>query len=378
MSCTPNDSTAPNFLTHFQTVEDPRQQGKVLYPLEEILLLVLCGVISGADSWMSIALYGQNKLELLRRFLPIENGTPSHDQLGILFSRLDMEVFQSCFISWVASLNETLEGVVAVDGKTLRRSFDTNSNQVAIHMVSAWSCDQKLVLGQRKVDDKSNEITAIPELLELLNIEGAIVTIDAMGCQRKICKTINDKEAYYLIGLKGNQGNLRKDVERFFAEHLKRNIGGDFVTQIETVDADHGRIETRRHTVCSNIDWLRGRHNWPGLKSIVRTEYTYEIRGESKTEIRFHISSFADSAEKMARYIRDHWQVENCLHWVLDVTFRQDDCRIRKENAAANFTTINHAAINFLKRVPRKKISMPQMRRLAIMNDDYMEDIIRQ
>ena len=188
MSCTPNDSTAPAFLTHFQAVEDPRQEGEVLYPLEEILLLVLCGVISGADGWTSIALYGQKKLELLRRLLPYENGTPSHDQLGILFSRLDMEVFQSCFISWVASLNETLEGVVAADGKTLRRSFDTSSSRAAIHMVSAWACDQKLVLGQRKVDDKSNEITAIPELLELLKIKGAIVAIDAMGCQREICK----------------------------------------------------------------------------------------------------------------------------------------------------------------------------------------------
>ena len=188
MSCTPNDPTAPAFLTHFQAVEDPRQVGKILYPLDEILLLVLCGVISGADGWTSIALYGQKKLELLRRFLPYENGTPSHDQLEILFSRLNMEEFQSCFISWIASLNETLEGVVAVDGKTLRRSFDTNSNQAAIHMVSAWSCGQKLVIGQRKVDDKSNEITAIPELLELLKIKGAIVTIDAMGCQREICK----------------------------------------------------------------------------------------------------------------------------------------------------------------------------------------------
>ena len=378
MSCTPNDPTAPAFLSHFQSVEDPRQQGKVLYPLEEIFLLVLCGVISGADGWTSIALYGQKKLGLLRRFLPFENGTPSHDQLGILFSRLDMEEFQSCFISWVASLNETLEGVVAVDGKTLRRSFDTNSNQAAIHMVSAWASGQKLVIGQRKVDDKSNEITAIPELLELLKIKGAIVTIDAMGYQREICKKVNDKEAYYLINLKGNQGKLRKDVERFFNEHLKRNIGGDSVTQIETVDADHGRIETRRHTVCSDIDWLRTRHNWPGLKSIVKTEYIYEIRGESKTEIRFYISSLADSAEKMAQYIRDHWQVENCLHWVLDVTFRQDDCRIRKGNAAANFTTINHAAINFLKRVPGKKMSMPQKRRSAAWDDDYMESIIRQ
>ena len=194
MSCTPNDSTAPAFLTHFQSVEDPRQQGKVLYPLEEIFLLVLCGVISGPDGWTSIALYGQKRLEFLRRFLPFENRTPSHDQLGILFSRLDMEEFQSCFISWVASLNETLEGVVAVDGKTLRRSFDSSSSQAAIHMVSAWACGKKLVLGQRKVDDKSNEITAITELLELLNIKGAIVTIDAMGCQREICKKVEKKK----------------------------------------------------------------------------------------------------------------------------------------------------------------------------------------
>ena len=198
------------------------------------------------------------------------------------------------------------------------------------------------------------------------------------GANAKFAKKSKKKEAYYLINLKGNQGKLGKDVERFFNEHLKRNIGGDSVTQIETVDADHGRIETRRHTVCSDIDWLRARHNWPGLKSIVKTKYTYEIRGESKTEIRFYISSLADSAEKMARYIRDHWQVENCLHWVLDVTFRQDDCRIRTGNAAANFTTINHAAINFLKRVPGKKMSMPQKRRSAAWDDDYMEAIIRQ
>ena len=334
-------------------------------------------MISGTDGWTSIAIYGQKKLELLRRFLPFENGTPSHDQLGILSSRLDIEVFQSCFISWVASLNETLGGVVAVDGKTPRRSFDTSKSQAALHMVSAWACGRKLVLGQRKVDDKSNEITAIPELLELLEIKGAIVTIDAMGCQRRICQKIDDREADYVIGLKGNQGNFLKDVERFFDENQKRNIGGDFVTHIETVDTDHGRIETRRYTVFSKIDWLSVRHKWPRLKTVIMTEYTHEIKGKSKTVRRFHISSLTDSAEKMARYIRDHRQVENCLHWVLDVTFRQDDCRIRKKNAAASFTTINHAAINFLERAPGKKTSIPQKRRSAAWDDDYMEAIIR-
>ena len=378
MSITPKKPAAPDFLTHFQAVEDPRQEAKVSYPLDEILLLVLCAVISGADGWTSIALYGQKKLELLRRFLPFENGTPCHDQLGILFSRLDMEAFQSCFISWVASLNEMLGGIVAVDGKTLRRSFDTGSNKAAIHMVSAWACDQQLVLGQRKVDDKSNEITAIPELLALLVLKGAIVTIDAMGCQRKICQQIIDQQADYVIGLKGNQGNLREDVELFFDEHLERDIGGDFVKQSETIDADHGRIETRRYTVCSDIEWLRFRHDWPGLKAVIMTEYTREIRGKCETVQQLYIASFVENPEKMAQCIRNHWQVENSLHWVLDVTFRQDDCRIRKANAVANFATINQSAMTLLRRVPGKKMSLPQKRRSSAWDDDYMEAVIRQ
>ena len=210
MFCTPKDLTACDFLTHYQTFEDSRQSAKVIYPLDEILLLVLCAVISGADGWTSIALYGQKKLKLLRRFLPFESGTPCHVQLGILFSRLDMEEFQSCFISWVASLNERLEGVVAVDGKTLRRSFDTRSGKAAIHMVSASACNKKLVFGHRKVDGKFNEITAIPELLELLTLKGAIVTIDAMGCQRSICQKVPDKKTKYVIGLKGIRVNCVK------------------------------------------------------------------------------------------------------------------------------------------------------------------------
>ena len=218
----------PVFLDYFEEVDDPRQAAKVLYPFEEILLLVLCAVISGADNWTSIALYGQKKLDVLRRFLPFEGGTPCHDQLGILFSRLDMEQFQQCFVNWVAGLHGTAgksAGVIAIDGKTLRRSFDSASNKAAIHVISAWACEQKLVLGQRKVDDKSNEITAIPELLALLSIEGAIITIDAMGCQRRICQQIIAQKGDYVIGLKGNQGRLHKDVKLFFDELRERHIG---------------------------------------------------------------------------------------------------------------------------------------------------------
>lgn len=372
----PKCRATPEFLTYFEDLEDPRQAAKVTYPLDEIFLLVLCAVISGADGWTSIALYGEKKLALLRRFFPFKDGTPSHDQLGILFSRLDMEAFQRCFISWIASLHDVLEDVVAIDGKTLRRSFDTKSGKAAIHMISAWSCEQKLVLGQRKIDDKSNEIAAIPQLLEMLALEGAIVTIDAMGCQRKICQQIIDKGADYVIALKGNQGSLREDVELFFDEHLERNIGGAFIRTSETVDAAHGRFETRRYTVCEDVDWLTARHNWPGLKALIMTEYTREIRDKAETVRLFYIASFVDSPERMAQRIRNHWQVENCLHWVLDVTFRQDECRIRNGNAAANFATVNHAAMNLLRGVPGK-LSLPQKRRSAAWDDEYMETVIR-
>lgn len=377
MSSTGKEHHTPAFLKHFASMNDPRQEAKVTYPLDEVFLLVLCAVISGADGWTSIALYGDKKLELLRRFLPFKDGTPSHDQLGILFSRLDIEAFQRCFMEWVASLHDVLDGVVAIDGKTLRRSFDTTAGKAAIHMISAWSCEQHLVLGQCKVDDKSNEITAIPKLLDLLALKGAIVTIDAMGCQRSICQQVIDKESDYVIGLKGNQGSLREDVELFFDEHLERDIGGQFVKSTQTIEADHGRIETRRCTVCSDTQWLIDRHKWPGLKAVAMTEYTREIRGKIETVRRFYIASFADCPEKIARHIRSHWQVENSLHWVLDVTFRQDECRIRKGNAAANFATINHAATNLLRGHPGK-MSLPQKRRSAAWDDDYIEDLIRQ
>ena len=367
----------PVFLQYFEPVEDPRQAAKVLYPFEEILLLVLSAVISGADNWTSIALYGKKKLDVLRRFLPFADGTPCHDQLGILFSRLDMEQFQQCFVNWVAALHGTLEGVIAVDGKTLRRSFDTASNKAAIHVISAWACEQKLVLGQRKVDDKSNEITAIPELLALLSIEGAIITIDAMGCQRKICQQIIDQRGDYVIGLKGNQGTLREDVELFFDELRERGIADGFIKQNQTVDGDHGRLEMRKHTVITHLDWLNQRHKWPGLKSVCMVEYSHEIKGKTKTVRRYYISSLNVAPEKMADYIRNHWQIENNLHWVMDMTYRQDECRIRTGNAAANFATIKHAANNLLQKAPGKK-SLPMKRHSAAWDDDYLEKIIRQ
>lgn len=363
------------FLDHFSKLEDPRQINKSLYPLQEILLLVLCAVLSGADDWVAIALYGEKKLDFLRRFLPYENGTPSHDQLGYLFGRIDEKRFQQCFINWATCVRQAIKGVVAIDGKTLRRSFDEAGKKGAIHMVSAWCSEQNLVLGQVKVDEKSNEITAIPELLDLLQIHGAIVTIDAMGCQREIARQIIDKKADYIFSLKGNQGTLRDDVELLFKEQIERNYGDTTVSCHETVEKSHGRIEMRKVTVCTDIEWLQQRHGWPGLASIIMVEYSAEEGGKTRREVRFCIASLRVEAEVMAAYIRDHWGVENGLHWVMDMVFGDDECRIRKDSAPANFATIKHMASNIL-RSSKGKLSMRQKRHAAAWDDDFLFDLI--
>ena len=364
-----------DFLEYFEILEDPRQQAKLIYPLDEFLLLTLCAVLSGADGWVEIAAFGKKKIGFLRRFLPFEMGTPSHDQLGIIFAALDAEQFQQCFIDWVASLQKTIKGVVAIDGKTLRRSFDHAGSKGAIHMISAWSASQRLVLGQRQVDAKSNEITAIPELLDLLTLKGAIVTIDAMGCQRKIAEKIIDKKADYVFGLKGNQGTLREDVELFFREQKERNFYDTTVTYHERHEKSHGRIETRKVIVCTDIKWLQDRHEWPGLNSIVMVEYASEATGETRSETRFYISSLKVEAETMGQIIRQHWGVENGLHWVMDMVFRDDECRIRTKNAPANFATVKHMASNLL-RSSKGKESLRLKRHLAAWDEDFLYQAI--
>jgi len=364
------------FINAFSSLADPRQIRKTLYPLQEILLLVLCAVLSGADDRVAIALYGRQKLDFLRRFLPYEHGTPSHDQLGKLFAALDKEQFQTCFINWVTALRQRVKGVVAIDGKTLRRSFDKAGKKGAIHMVSAWCSGQNLVLGQTQVDKKSNEITAIPQLLDLLTIEGAIVTIDAMGCQRDIAQKILDKQADYILSLKGNQGHMHEDVERFFDKQKKTKKKAKKTTCHETMDKDHGRLETRKVTVCTDVEWLRRRYDWPGLASIVMVEYrSIDAGGKVREETRFYISSLEADAAFMAKAIRDHWGVENGLHWVMDLLFRDDECRIRKGNAPTNFTTIKHMASNLL-RLAKAKISLRQKRHQAAWNEDYLFELV--
>ena len=367
--------TIVDFLESFEGLDDPRQRAKVLYPLDEVLLLVLLGVIAGCESWVEIARYGEKKLALLRRFRPFRDGTPSHDQLGDIFAVLDAEQFQTCFVAWVASLTDLGADIVAIDGKTLRRSYQEGGAKAPIHMVSAWSAKQNIVLGQVKVSTKSNEITAIPKLIDMLTIKGAVVTIDAMGCQREIAAKIVERQADYVLALKGNQGTLRADVEEFFAEQKANEYADCTPSRHETLEKNHGRIETRTVTVVGDIDWLTERHPWAGLAGIVMVESCREIAGKTDRESRFYITSLAAPAERIAEVIRGHWGIENGLHWVMDMVFRDDECRIRKDNAPANFATVKHMASNLLRQAPGKD-SLRVKRKMAAWDDDYLEAIV--
>ena len=363
------------FLKYFRDMPDPRQPGKVTYPLDEVLLLCLLAVLAGAETFVDIARFGAKKLRLLRRFRPFRDGTPSHDHLGDIFATLDAEHFQRCFVAWVAALTGAPEGVIAIDGKTSRRSYQKKGAKAPIHMVSAFAARQRLVLGQVKVAEKSNEIVAIPKLLDMLAIEGAIVTIDAMGCQRDIAQKIVDKKADYVLALKGNQGSLREDVELFVAEQKAGGFTDTKISQDTTVDGDHGRIETRTTTVIHDVAWLQKRHNWPGLKGIVVVESSREIGGKTEQEIRFYITSLVLLAHLMGPIVRSHWAIENSLHWVMDMIFRDDECRIRTDHAPANFTTIKHMAHNLIRKASGKD-SLRLRRKVAAWDDDFLASLV--
>lgn len=363
------------FLEHFRDLPDPRQPWKVLYPLDEVLLLCLLAVLAGAETFTDIARFGVKKLDLLRRFRPFRDGTPAHDHLGDIFATLDAERFQQCFVAWVAALTGTPADVIAIDGKTARRSADKKGAKAAIHMVSAFATRQRLVLGQVKVAEKSNEIVAIPRLLDMMSIEGAVVTIDAMGCQRDIAKKIINKKADYVLALKGNQGSLRADVELFVAEQKANAFKNTTISRDQMVDGDHGRIETRTTTVIHDVAWLQERHDWPGLKGIVMVESIREIDGKSEYETRFYITSLVLLAAQLGLIVRSHWAVENSLHWVMDMIFRDDECRVRTDHAPANFTTIKHMAHNLLRRAPGKD-SLRLRRKVAAWDDDFLVSLI--
>lgn len=363
------------FLEHFEGLADPRQRGKVRYTLDEVLLLCLLAVLAGAETVADIARFGEKKLTLLRRFRGFCHGTPSHDQLGTILASLDSEQFQQCFVAWVATVTGAPAEVIAIDGKSLRRSAQKKAGKAAVHMVSAFAARQRLVLGQVEVAEKANEIVAIPLLLDMLAIEGAIVTIDAMGCQRAIAAKIRDKKADYLLALKGNQTSLHQDVALFVAEQKANGFQHAKTTRHQTVDGDHGRIETRTTTVIHDVEWLQQRHKWPGLATVVVVDSSREIDAKTECETRLYISSLAVPADVLGPVVRSHWAIENSLHWVMDMVFRDDECRLRTDHAPANFTTIKHMALNLFRRATSKD-SLRMRRKVAAWDDDFLASLI--
>jgi len=363
------------FLGYFKELPDPRQSGKVRYPLDEILLLCLMAVVAGAKTVSAIAEFGETKLAFLRRFRPFRDGTPAHDHLGDILASLDAEAFQRCFVAWVAALIGAPVEAVAIDGKTLRRSGGKTAAQMPVHMVSAFATRQRLVLAQVAVDAKSNEIVAIPALLDMLTIEAAVVSIDAMGCQRAIAEKIVGKKADYVLALKGNQGTLHDDVREFVAEQKAKGFADATVSRAETVDADHGRIETRKVTVIHDVGWLQERHKWPGLRGVVVVDSRRESGAKVETETRLFITSTTLDAERLGPFLRGHWAIGNSLHWVMDMVFRDDECRVRTDNAPANFTTIKHIAANLLRKAPGKgSFNMKSLK--AAWDDDFRAAVI--
>jgi predicted transposase YbfD/YdcC len=363
-------------IDHFSALEDPRQAGKVIYPLAEIMLLVLCATLAGADTFVDVRLWGRKKLAFLRTMLPFAKGIPSHDTLNDVMNALDPALFSECFVAWVESLRVAEPDIVAVDGKSSRRARRGDAHP--LHVVSAWASRQRLVLGQEAVAAKSNEIVAIPLLLARLQLTGALVTIDAMGCQTKIAQTILDRGADYLLALKDNWPALAEEVRLFFAAPA----AGQFDT-VETTDGDHGRIEVRRHVVSQEVAWLvsdrRFPDEWcfPGLKAIAMVEAEVERGGKTSIARRYFLSSLPLEAKLLARAVRAHWGIENRLHWVLDVVFHDDLMRLRTQHGPHNMATVRHMAMNLVKAAPGPD-SIRLRRKAAGWDDDYLKALITQ
>lgn len=360
----------------FETIEDHRHHNK-LHKLIDVIIIAICGVVAGADTYEQIENFGKKRKRWLSKFLDLPHGIPSHDTFGRIFERMNPWEFQDSFKKWIASVARQTKGqVVAIDGKTLRRSHDRSDDKKAIHMISAWASSNQVVLGQLKTAEKSNEITAIPYLLRLLDLSGCIITIDAMGTQKKIAQTITEQKSDYILALKENHKTLYEDTVRFFDHMDSMKKQGYAFDDYRTVDGGHGRIETRRYVVTSDIDWLESKEDWSGLKSLGMVESTREVNGESSFEKRYYISSLDSSAQVFGDAVRSHWGIENSVHWVLDIAFREDESRIRKGYAPENFAAIRHIALNLLRENKSFKGSVKSKRLNAAMDPQYLEDVM--
>jgi len=360
----------------FANINDPRQQGKVKHLLSEILFISVMAVIAGADEISDIAKYASSCANWFRAFLMLPNGVPSHDTFNRVLCLINPVEFEKSFVSWVScykdQLNITEEmDVINIDGKTLRGSADKNTGKKAIHMVSALSTKYGLVLGQTKCAEKSNEITAIPELLNVLDIAGALITIDAMGCQKKIARKILSKGADYLLALKGNQGNLLNEITEMFDKIKYKEFAHYIWGQDTETSKDHGRIETRHCITINNLDWLFEIHQWPEVKSIAMVTSTVFKNGKETIEHRYYISSLPGDAKLMNRAVRKHWHIENKLHWILDVVFKEDDSRLRSGNGPQNLSIIKRMALNATKAENSVKDSLRGKRILARYNQNF-------
>ena len=362
----------------FSSVKDPRVDRTKRHKLIDIMFIAICSIICGGEGWEHMQTFGTARKDWLKTFLELPHGIPGHDTFRRVFERIDPKVFAECFLRWIQEIaTRTLGDIVAIDGKTLRGSGDQDKELSPIHMVSAWSACNQMVLGQVKTNEKSNEITAIPELLDVIDVAGCIVTIDAMGCQKKIVSKIIDKKADYVLALKGNQGLLRDDVELYLKEHITHGFHDILHDNHKTLEKDHGRIEARKYWVTSDIDWLLARHKgWKNLASIGVVESTREIKGIVSVDYRFYISSLKANAKEFAGAVRRHWQIENCLHWCLDVGFQEDKMRIRNDNSPQNLAVLRHMALNILKKDKELKKGLRAKQFLAALDVLYLEKVL--
>jgi predicted transposase YbfD/YdcC len=365
------------FFGCFDDVEDPRIERSRQHQLFDIIVIAICAIIAGSDGWSDIELYGNAKHDWLKTFLSLPNGIPSHDTFGRVFAHLDPDQFRAGFLRVVQKLADILPGeCIAFDGKKLKSSFNTDMDTNPIHMLSAWASSAHLVLAQMKVDEKTNEITALPQLLSMLDIEGCKVTIDAMGCQTAIAEQIDDQQGTYILAVKGNQPTLLDDITTTFDELLngKEDTTFDFY---QTIEEGHGRHETRRYYTTQDIDHLRTRENWKQLTTIMLVESEREEGGKQSRERRYYISNGSDTARALGSAVRLHWGIENKVHWVLDVTFHEDNIRIKSGNAPENIAIIRHLILNLLREEKTWKGSLAAKRKRAGWDDEYMMRVLK-
>ena len=366
---------------HFEGLPDPRTGNAKAHIFLEILIIAICAVICGADGWSDVELFGKNKKGWLKTFLELPKGIPSHDTFGRVFAKIKPEEFQKRFIEWVQAVETLTTGqVIAIDGKKLRRSHDPAAGKAAIYMVSAWATQNQLVLGQTKVADKSNEITAIPELLHLLEMGGCIVTVDALGTQTEIAETIVEAGGDYLLAVKENQGHLFEDVQYLFEVDVVQEFKYAQYSYAKTVNKGHGRIETRECWATEKEEYLslvRKRQQWKNLKSIVRIVSQRQIGEKLEVQTRYFISSLPADAKTILKSKRSHWKIENQVHWILDIAFREDESRVRKNHAPENLAVLRHIALNLLKNEKTARGGIHAKRLQAGWNNDYLLTVLK-